>query len=123
VSGFDPGRLRHVVDIERRVETQDPVSGGLTTSWQPIFENVRAAIEPLSVREAIAAGADQSKVSARIVIGFRPGLEAAQRIVHGTKCCSSYLQPEYWNPEGFLRDRDTGLEYVTIPCSQGVNEG
>ena len=121
MSGFDAGRLRHVVDIEKRVDTQDPVSGGVTSTWVPVFTDVRAAIEPLSVREAMAASRDESKVSARIVVRFRPGLQAAQRIVHGTKCCRSFIEPEYWNPEGFLRDKDSGLEYVTIPCSISDN--
>ncbi len=120
---LDAGKLRHVVDIEVREDTQDATSGGIDTAWVPLFTDVRCAIEPLSVREAIAANKEQSKVSARIVVRFRPGLDAAQRIVHGTKCCTSYMGAEYWNPEGFLRDNDTGLEYVTIPCSQGTNEG
>jgi SPP1 family predicted phage head-tail adaptor len=119
---LDAGRLRHVVDIEVRQDTQDATSGGIDSVWVPLFENVRAAIEPLSVREAIAADKDQSKVSARIVIRHRAGLEAAQRIVHGTKCCSATVGVEYWNPEGFLRDNDTGLEYVTIPCSRSDDE-
>jgi len=115
---LDAGRLRHVVDIEARDEEQDATTGGVTTTWYPLFTDVRAAIVPLSVREALAAAKEEANVSARIVIRFRPGLDATQRIVHGTKCCSAYLStPEYWNPQGFLRDMDTGLEYVTIPCS------
>ncbi len=120
---FDAGKLRHVVDIEVREDTQADTSGGIDTEWVPLFENVRAAIEPLSAREFLAADRELSKVAARIVIRFRPGLDAAQRIVHGPKCCTSYVGTEYWNPEGFLRDADTGLEYVTIPCSVGANEG
>lgn len=117
---LDAGKLRHVVDIEVRQDTQDATTGGITSTWAPLFEDVRAAIEPLSVREALAAAKEDSEVSARIVIRFRPGLDAAQRIVHGTKCCAAYLtEPEYWNPQGFLRDMETGLEYVTIPCSVG----
>lgn len=118
--GFDAGRLRHVVDIEVRVDAQD-TSGAIESTWEPLFENVRAAIEPLSAREALAAAKEQSTVSARITVRYRPGMKAAQRIVHGTKCCAS-LGPEYWNPEGFLRDKDSGLEYVTIPCSVSDDE-
>ena len=36
------------------------------------------------------------------------------RIVHKTKI---------YNPAGFLADPDSGLEYVTVPVTQGVNEG
>jgi SPP1 family predicted phage head-tail adaptor len=119
---LDAGRLRHVVDIEVREDEQDATSGGIDSTWAPLFENVRAAIEPLSAREAIAAAKEQSSVTARITVRHRPGLEAAQRIVHGTKCCADLAGPEYWNPEGFLRDNDTGLEYVTMPCSKSDDE-
>jgi SPP1 family predicted phage head-tail adaptor len=121
--GLDSGKLRHVVDIEERVDEQDEDAGGVTTTWQPVFTNVRAAIEPLSAREFIASHAEQAQVVARITIRHRPGLNATQRIVHGTKCCSYFVGQEIYNPAGFLRDKDSGLEYVTIPCSQGANEG
>lgn len=120
---FDAGRLRHVVDFEQRVDVQDATTGGITTTWEKVAINVRAAIEPLSAREAIAAAKEQSTVVARLTVRFRPGLAAAQRIVHGVLCCSTYVGEEIFNPEGFLRDKDSGLEYVTIPCSQGANEG
>lgn len=121
--GIDAGRLRHVVDIEVRSDAQDATEGGLTTTWTPLFTNVRAAIEPVSVREFIGAGKVESDVTARIVVRFRPGLDSAQRIVHGRNCCAATVGLEIFNPEGPLRDKDTGLEYVTFPCSQGVNEG
>jgi SPP1 family predicted phage head-tail adaptor len=121
--GFEAGRLRHVVDIEEKVDVQDETEGGVTTTWRPVFTNVRAAIEPLSAREFISASAEQAQVVARITVRYRPGLDAAQRIVHGTKCCSYFVGREIFNAAGLLRDKDTGLEYVTIPCSQGTNEG
>ena len=43
---LDAGRLRHVVDIEARDEEQDATTGGVTTTWYPLFTDVRAAIEP-----------------------------------------------------------------------------
>jgi hypothetical protein len=39
------------------------------------------------------------------------------------KCCANTVGEEIFNPQGFLRDKDSGIEYVTIPCSQGANEG
>jgi len=120
---LDAGKLRHVVDIEVREDVQDEEEGGVTTVWKPLFTDVRAAIEPLSAREAVAAARDQSSIVARITLRYRPGLDAAQRIVHGRKCCAYYVGEEIYNPAGFLRDNDTGLEYVTIPCTVGANEG
>jgi SPP1 family predicted phage head-tail adaptor len=121
--GIDAGRLRHVVDFEVREDEQDATTGGITTTWTAVFEDVRAAIEPLSVREAITAAKELSAVTARITVRFRPGMDAAHRIVHGVKCCANTVGEEIFNPQGFLRDRDSGIEYVTIPCSQGANEG
>ncbi|HOW93284.1 MAG TPA: phage head closure protein [Mycolicibacterium fallax] len=110
---MDAGKLRHRVDIEQRVDVQD-TSGDIETTWVPFASSVPAAIEPLSAREFVAAGAVQSKVIARITIRHRSGLDASMRIRHGARI---------YNPEGFLADKESGLDYLTIPCSEGVNEG
>jgi hypothetical protein len=43
-----------------------------------------------------------------------PGLLPSMRLVHRGKI---------YNPAGILTDKESGLEYVTLPCSEGVNEG
>lgn len=111
---INAGQLRHRVDIEQRTASQDATTGETTYAWAKLHKNVPAAIEPLSVREFIAARAGQSEVSARIVIRYRAGLDATMRIVHGSKV---------YNPQGWLPDKDSGLEYLTAPCSEGVNDG
>jgi SPP1 family predicted phage head-tail adaptor len=108
------GKLRHRVHFQRQVRQQDPTTGDIRTVWANLFTSVPAAIEPLSVREYIAAQSVQSEVVARITVRYREGLAATQRIVHGKKI---------YNPSGVLPDKDSGLEFVTIPCSEGVNEG
>lgn len=110
---MDAGILRHRVNIERRVNSQDPETGAVTPAWVPVARDVAAAIEPLSVREFIAGQAMQSEVTTRIVIRYRAGLDASMRIKHGKMI---YL------PAGFLADKDSGKEYLTIPCSVGVAE-
>jgi SPP1 family predicted phage head-tail adaptor len=111
---MDAGKLRHRVDFERRINTQDPVTGEVVPVWQKLATAVPASIEPLSAREFLAAKSLQSEVTTRIVVRYRAGLNAAMRIKHGSRI---------YNPEGFLADPITGLEYLTIPCSEGVNEG
>jgi SPP1 family predicted phage head-tail adaptor len=111
---MDAGKLRHRVDFEKRIESQDPVSGAVTPVWVKVATSVPAAIEPISVREFLSAKAMQSEITARIVVRQRPGLNAAMRIRHGSRI---------YNPEGFLADKDSGTEYLTIPCSEGVNDG
>lgn len=108
------GRLRHRIDIQSKQQSQDPVTGEITEAWVTVWPNVPAAIEPLSAREFIAAQAVQSQVVARITIRYRDGLDASMRILHKGKV---------YNPAGFLADKDSGLEYLTIPVTQGVNQG
>ena len=111
---IEAGKLRHRVDFERRADVQDPTTGEVTPAWATVVSGVPAAIEDVSVREFIAGQALQSQVTTRIVIRYRSGLDASMRIKHGSRI---------YNPQGFLADKDSGREYLTIPCSEGVNEG
>ncbi|WP_034127819.1 phage head closure protein [Pseudomonas fluorescens] len=107
------GDLRHRIIIQRPEHTQDPVTGEMTPSWAEVAKTW-ASIEPLSARDFIAAAANQSKVSARIVIRYRTGIDSTMRILHRDKI---------YNVEGVLADKVSGLEYLTLPCSEGVNDG
>lgn len=108
------GKLRHRITIEAPVETRDPDSGEVLVSWTPLYTKVAAAIEPLSVKEFIASKTLQSQITAHITIRYRDGLTAKMRINHNGKI---------YNPEGWLPDVDSGLEYLTAPVTQGVNQG
>lgn len=117
------GRLRHRVRIDRRVESRDAF-GGVVVTWEPITgsastSTVWAAIEPLSVREFMAAAAQESQITTRITIRARAGLNAALRLVHVVDGADGPI----YNPAGFLPDKDSGLEYVTAPCSEGITDG
>ncbi|WP_339492388.1 phage head closure protein [Pseudomonas rhizophila] len=108
------GQLRHRVEFQRPQLDQDPVTGEMVKSWVVVWPNVAAGIEPLSAREFIVAASEHSKISARIVIRYRPGVDATMRILHRNKIYAI---------EGVLSDRDSGLDYLTLPCSEGVNDG
>jgi len=110
------GRLRHRITIQSPVTRQDPTSGTVSTRWKDFASDVPAAIEPLSVREFIASQQMQSAVSARITIRYRTGLTAQMRILHPST-------GRIFNPAGWQPDIDSGLEYVTAPCSENVNLG
>lgn len=114
--GMHAGRLRHRIAIQQKIQAQDPTTGAITHTWQTVagMESVPAAIEPLSVRDLMAAQAAQSEVTARITIRYRAGLDATMRVLHKGKI---------YNPAGWLQDQDSGLEYLTAPVSQGVNDG
>jgi SPP1 family predicted phage head-tail adaptor len=101
------GRLRHQLTIERPSLIQD-ASGATSTAWSHVAVTY-AAIEPLSARDFVAAQTLKSRASVRIVIRYRSGLNASMRLV-GT-------DGTIYTPLGFLHDRDTGRDYLTVPAS------
>lgn len=110
------GRLRHKVTIQEPRQQQNPDTGAIRTVWLDFATNVAAEIAPLSVREFIASSQMQSQITARITIRYRTGLTAQMRILHPST-------GKVYNPAGWLTDADSGLEYLTAPCSEGANAG
>lgn len=108
------GRLRHRVTIEEPMRTQDPDTGEVTVSWTTVHENLPAAIEPVSVREFISAHQAQSEITTMIVLRYLPGLRPEMRIRNGATI---------YAPLGFLPDKASNAEYVTVPCKDGVSDG
>ena len=104
--------LRHRVTIQKPVETQNTDSGAVIVAWQDVA-TVWSAIIPLSAKEFIAAQAEDSKINTRITIRYRNDVTAKMRLYHASK-------DMYYNIEGVLADKDSGLEYLTLPCSTGV---
>lgn len=107
------GRLRHRISLQRQQETRDPDTGAVIVAWVEVAKPW-ASVEPLSAREFIASQAAQSEITARITIRYRSDVTAKDRIVHRGKT---------YNIEGVLPDPVSGLEYLTLPVSQGVNNG
>jgi SPP1 family predicted phage head-tail adaptor len=110
---INAGELRHRVQIQEQVVAQDS-SGAVTVTWEDFGTPVWAKIAPLSAREFVQSASDQNKVVARITVRYRDGILPSMRIVHGSK---------YYNITGVLPDQDSGLEYLTLPVSTGVNNG
>jgi len=106
------GSLCHRVELQNQVSTRDE-DGILTTTWQTV-DTVWASVEPLSAREFIQSGQGQAAVTARVTIRYRPDVDASWRALHRGKV---------YNIAGVLADRDSGLEYLTLPVSTGVNDG
>ncbi|WAT06487.1 phage head closure protein [Rouxiella badensis] len=107
------GKLRHRVMWQRPVNSQDPVTGEVIPAWVDV-KQLWAEVVPLSVKEFIAAQAGQVELTARIKIRRRAGITAKHRILY---------RGDIYNIEGVLPDPESGLEYLTLPCSQGVNDG
>lgn len=108
------GDLRHRVNIQRRNLQQEPILGEqVLYSWTTIA-TLWAAIEPLSVREFVAASMETSKVTTRITVRALAAINSTMRVVHGDKI---------YNIHGVLSDRESGREYLTLACSEGVTDG
>lgn len=107
------GKLRHRVTIQAPGQTQDPTTGEILHGWVD-FATTWASIEPLSAREYIAAQSGQSEITARIVIRYRDGVLPTMRILHRGKAYAIH---------GVLSDVKSGLEYLTLPVSEGVSDG
>jgi SPP1 family predicted phage head-tail adaptor len=111
------GRLRHRITIQRPINTQDS-SGNTVLDWEDVATDVPAEIVLPSVRERVAAQQMQSEASGRITIRYRPGMSATMRLIG----LSGPYDGMIFNPEGWSPDPDSGLEYLTAPCSTGANE-
>lgn len=107
------GDLRHRISIQRPELTQDQQTGEMLTTWREIAK-VWAKVEPLSVREYIAAASVQSEVTTRITVRAAVAVDETCRIVYRGKT---------YNVEGVLPDPVSGRDYKTVPCSEGVRDG
>lgn len=104
------GDLRHRVTLQRLLVDQDPVTGETAKIWVNAAI-VWAQIVPLSGREFIAAGAEQSEVTGRITIRYRDDVDASMRVVQGNM---------YHNILAVLPDAESGREHLTLMVSEGV---
>ena len=75
------GQLDQRISVERLVEGYDELGQPINT-WLPII-TTWAAVEPLVGREYLAAAALVAEVTARIRMRYRPGITAADRVIHG----------------------------------------
>lgn len=108
---LEAGKLRHRVVLQSPSLAQDPVTGEMVASWV-IEGEVWASVEPVSGREFIAAQSTQAQIDTRIVIRYRSDVAPTWRATHRGKI---------YDIHGVLADKDSGLEYLTLPCSTGVN--
>lgn len=107
------GELQHRVELQQQSQVQNTTTGEMVTTWVTVARPW-AQIVPLSGREFLASGAEQSEVRGRIAIRYRGGVTAAMRIVHRGK---------YYNIHAVLPDAESGLEHLTLMVGEGVNLG
>ena len=109
---IEAGRLRHSVTIQRQTHTQNSKTGEITVAWTDVA-TVRAAVEPVSAREFVAAQEPNSKITARVTIRYRSGIDASMRLIH---------RGRLYNIHGVLEDMGSGRDYLTLTVSEGIND-
>lgn len=110
---LDAGLLRHVINIQEQIQTRDDF-GGVEVAWMEKFPKVYARYEPLSGRELFANGQMQSQVTTRFTIRYRDGIDTKQRIV---------FKNRVYNIHAVVEDNVSGIEWITLHCSEGLNDG
>jgi len=110
---LDAGKLNHRITLQQQVPVQDPETGEMIVSWGNVAE-LWAHVEDVSVREFIASAAGQSEVTTRCTIRYRVDIDATMRFL---------FRGQPYNILGAQADKDSGLEYVTLPCTRGVSDG
>lgn len=79
---MNPGALRHLVTIQKQVETQNTY-GAPEVTWSDVAEKVWCRIEPLRGREYFAAKQVNADIEARVVMRYRNDITAKMRLLHG----------------------------------------
>lgn len=110
---LEAGLLRHVIKIQQQTQNRDDF-GGIEVVWTDIFPKVYARYEPLSGRELFANGQMQSEVTTRFIIRYRDGVDTKQRIL---------FKNRIYNIHAVVEDNVSGLEWITLHCSEGLNDG
>lgn len=105
--------LRHIIDIQERATKRDPVSGAKVTAWETVFTRVHAHVTPLSGREFIAAHEKQAQVDTRIKIRYNPKINPTMRIL---------FRDEIYHITAVLEDHKSGLHWITLNCTKGVEK-
>lgn len=73
-------QLRHVITIEQRGSGETGY-GEPPVTWSAFASNVRASVEPVAGREALAAAANQAALVTRIVLRYIAGVTPQMRVV------------------------------------------
>lgn len=107
------GKLNKRIRLQKPVKTQSPVTGDLVNGWADVAE-LWANVTDLSARDFVAAKAAQNEVTTRITIRWREGVTDRHRILY---------RGRVYDIQGVLEDDKSGREYLTLPCSRGINDG
>lgn len=104
------GVLRHLVQLQTPIKTQDPITGAIVETWANVAK-VWAEIVPSSAREFLAAGAEQSEMRGRATIRYRNDVNPTMRFLHRNKTYAIL---------GFMPDAESLKGHLTLMIGEGV---
>jgi SPP1 family predicted phage head-tail adaptor len=106
-------KLRHRITLQSQVQAQDPTTGEVTVTWQDWLADEPAEVVPLSGREFLASGANQSGVDTRMTVRWRSGLDTTMRVV---------FDGQNYRLTAVLPD-PSNRRWLTLMAQRGVNDG
>lgn len=104
------GNLRDRVQLQREDIAQNPTTGEMVPTWITVA-TIWADMHYQSVRDFVAASAEQSEVRGHATLRFRSDVEAGWRLVYRGK---------YFRILGVMPDNESGREHLTLALSEGV---
>jgi SPP1 family predicted phage head-tail adaptor len=117
--GLKAGDLRDRALVEDQTTTTNS-SGDQVTEWEEVTFSARGdgkfwgALKPSSARELLTAESVKSEVKALFVMRYNANITAKMRLT---------IDGQIYNIAGIIRDPDTGMEWMTLPLSTGLNAG
>lgn len=112
----------HRIHIQAKVETQDPVNGDISHSWETFhidgnsdkpLDECPAEVLTGPGREPVLADAKQAETTARINLPWFPGLLPTMRILWDGRV---------YNITSISVDRTARLQY-RLTCTDGLSDG
>ncbi len=85
------GKLDQQITIQRPVEAN--FDGDVRETWETVYADIWASVEPLSGREFRAAGEPRAELTHTVQIRYRTGLDSRCRITWGGKTLQLIAPP------------------------------
>ena len=104
------GNMRDRVQLQKDTTTQNATTGEMVSAWAT-SATVWADMNYQSVREFVAASAEQSEVRGYAQIRYRSDVDATWRVVYRGK---------YFRILGVMPDNESGREHLTLALAEGV---
>lgn len=105
--------LKYIIKIETQ-ETSRGDFGETSIKWVTKYNKVYAHFTPLSSKELLLNAQLQKETTCRFLIRHRDDINEGDRIIFKNKI---------YDIKGVIEDNETQKEWLTIECSQGLNNG